>query len=92
LQNIEQQPAGFQVTADPCLTMTVLRSQPGGGGSSARTTIGQAGSVLVAGDDPDEFTVLVHQSFANYLADWLDDAAQEFRGGMRPTAQQLFRK
>jgi sarcosine oxidase subunit gamma len=35
--------------------------------------------VLLAGDDPDEVTVLVRQSFANYLADWLVDAAEEFR-------------
>jgi len=48
-------------------------------GSSAQTTLGLAGVVLLAGDDPDEFTVLVRQSFANYLADWLVDAAEEFR-------------
>jgi sarcosine oxidase subunit gamma len=53
---------------------TVFRS-----GSSAQTTVGLAGVVLLAGDDPDEFTVLVRQSFANYLADWLVDAAVEFR-------------
>jgi sarcosine oxidase subunit gamma len=50
-----------------------------GPGSSAQTTLGRAGVVLLAGDDPDEFTVLVRQSFANYLADWLVDAAEEFR-------------
>jgi sarcosine oxidase subunit gamma len=37
------------------------------------------GVVLLAGDDPGEFTVLVRQSFAGYLADWLVDAAEEFR-------------
>jgi len=50
-----------------------------GPGSSAQTTLGRAGVVLLARDDPDEFTVLVRQSFANYLADWLVDAAEEFR-------------
>jgi sarcosine oxidase gamma subunit len=30
-------------------------------------------------DDPGEFTVLVRRSFASYLADWLIDAAEEFR-------------
>ena len=50
-----------------------------GPGSSAQTTVGRAGVVLVANDDPDEFTVLVRQSFASYLADWLIDAAEEFR-------------
>jgi sarcosine oxidase subunit gamma len=48
-------------------------------GSSAQTTLGLAGVVLLAGDDPSEFTVLVRQSFASYLADWLVDAAEEFR-------------
>jgi sarcosine oxidase subunit gamma len=48
-------------------------------GSSAQTTLGRAGVALLAGDGPDEFTVLVRQSFAGYLADWLIDAAEEFR-------------
>jgi sarcosine oxidase subunit gamma len=48
-------------------------------GSSAQTTLGLAAVVLLAGDDPDEFVVLVRQSFATYLADWLVDAAEEFR-------------
>ena len=48
-------------------------------GSSAQTTVGLAGVVLLANDDPGEFTVLVRQSFASYLADWLIDAAEEFR-------------
>ena len=48
-------------------------------GSCAQTTLGRAGVVLVASDDPGEFTVLVRQSFASYLADWLIDAAEEFR-------------
>ena len=177
LENLAGLPDGFQVTADPFLTMTVLRSQPGGpattaviallgvtpptqpntwvqgptgrivwlgpdewlvisdlgvmdtqeadlraavvphggaavdvsgqrilltlrgrhlrdvlakgcaldlhprvlkAGASAQTTLGQAGIVLLARDDPDEFTILVRQSFANYLADWFVDAALEF--------------
>jgi sarcosine oxidase subunit gamma len=48
-------------------------------GSSAQTTVGLAGVVLLANDDPNEFTVLVRQSFASYLADWLIDAAEELR-------------
>jgi sarcosine oxidase subunit gamma len=48
-------------------------------GSSAQTTVGLAGVVLLACDDPGEFTVLVRQSFASYLTDWLIDAAEEFR-------------
>jgi sarcosine oxidase subunit gamma len=48
-------------------------------GSSAQTTVGLAGVVLLACDDPGEFTVLVRQSFASYLADWLIDAAEEFQ-------------
>ena len=50
-----------------------------GPGSSAQTTVGLAGVVLLANDDPGQFTVLVRQSFASYLADWLVDAAEEFR-------------
>jgi sarcosine oxidase subunit gamma len=50
-----------------------------GPGSSAQTTLGLAGVVLLAGADPGEFTVLVRQSFAAYLADWLVDATEEFR-------------
>lgn len=48
-------------------------------GASAQTTVGLTAVVLLAGDDPGEFTVLVRQSFAGYLADWLVDAAEEFR-------------
>jgi sarcosine oxidase subunit gamma len=50
-----------------------------GRGSSAQTTLGRAGAVLLAlsaaGDD---YAVLVRSSFAGYLADWLLDAALEF--------------
>lgn len=56
------------------LHRTVFRPE-----SSAQTTLGRAGVVLLAGEDPDKFTVLVRQSFAGYLADWLIDAAEEFR-------------
>src|SRR3712207_67290 len=50
-----------------------------GRGSSAQTTLGQAGIVLLAlSDDADDVVVLVRSSFAGYLADWLLDAALEF--------------
>ncbi|SNS77436.1 sarcosine oxidase subunit gamma [Geodermatophilus pulveris] len=48
-------------------------------GSSAQTTLGQAGVVLLAlSDAGDDVVVLVRASFAGYLADWLLDAALEF--------------
>src|SRR5688500_15817008 len=50
-----------------------------GRGSSAQTTLGQAGVVLLAlSDAGDDYVVLVRSSFAGYLADWLLDAALEF--------------
>lgn len=50
-----------------------------GRGSSAQTTLGQAGVVLLAlSDAVDDVVVLVRSSFAGYLADWLLDAALEF--------------
>ena len=50
-----------------------------GRGSSAQTTLGQAGVVLLAlSDAGDDYLVLVRSSFAGYLADWLLDAALEF--------------
>ncbi len=53
-----------------------------GRGSSAQTTLGQAGVVLLAlsdtADAADDVVVLVRSSFAGYLADWLLDAALEF--------------
>ena len=50
-----------------------------GRGSSAQTTLGQAGVVLlVLSDTGDDYAVLVRSSFAGYLADWLLDAALEF--------------
>ena len=48
-------------------------------GSSAQTTLGQAGIVLLAlSDAGDDYLVFVRLSFAGYLADWLLDAALEF--------------
>ena len=47
-----------------------------GPGSSAQTTLGQAGVVLLALDDG--FAVLVRSSFAGYLATWLLDASLEY--------------
>jgi sarcosine oxidase subunit gamma len=48
-------------------------------GSSAQTSLGQAGVVLLAlSDAGDDHVVLVRSSFAGYLADWLLDAALEF--------------
>ena len=46
-------------------------------GSSAQTTLGQAGVVLLALDGG-EFAVLVRSSFAGYLATWLLDAGLEY--------------
>ena len=48
-------------------------------GSSAQTTLAQAGIVLLAlSDAGDDYLVFVRSSFAGYLADWLLDAALEF--------------
>ena len=50
-----------------------------GRGSSAQTTLGQAGVVLLAlSETGDDYVLLVRSSFAGYLADWLLDAALEF--------------
>jgi sarcosine oxidase subunit gamma len=50
-----------------------------GCGSSAQTTLGQAGVVLLAlAESGDDYAILVRSSFAGYLADWLEDAALEF--------------
>jgi sarcosine oxidase, subunit gamma len=50
-----------------------------GRGSSAQTSLGQAGVVLLAlSETGDDYLVLVRSSFAGYLADWLLDAALEF--------------
>jgi sarcosine oxidase subunit gamma len=51
-----------------------------GAGACAQTTVGHAGVVLLAlGGSGEDFRVLVRSSFAGYLADWLLDAALEFR-------------
>ena len=53
-----------------------------GRGSSAQTTLGQAGVVLLAlAESGDDYAILVRSSFAGYLADWLADAALEFTSG-----------
>ncbi|MCE0762728.1 sarcosine oxidase subunit gamma [Pseudonocardia kujensis] len=49
-----------------------------GAGSAAVTLLGQAGVVLL-GLGPSDYRVLVRSSFAAYLAEWLLDAAREFR-------------
>ncbi|ANY10158.1 sarcosine oxidase subunit gamma [Pseudonocardia sp. HH130630-07] len=48
-------------------------------GSSAQTLLGQAGVLLLALGHGDDYLVHVRSSFAGYLADWLLDAATEFR-------------
>jgi len=46
-------------------------------GTCVQTTLGRAGVVLLAGTDPEQFSVLVRTSFAAYLVDWLVDASLE---------------
>jgi sarcosine oxidase subunit gamma len=49
-------------------------------GRAAQTVLGLANVVLMALDDPGtNYQVLVRSSFAGYLADWLIDAATEYR-------------
>ncbi|MFI6355310.1 sarcosine oxidase subunit gamma [Streptomyces sp. NPDC050743] len=51
-----------------------------GPGRCAQTTLARTQVVLVARDEPRAgFWVLVRSSFASYLADWLLDAAVEYR-------------
>ncbi|MFJ8537973.1 sarcosine oxidase subunit gamma [Streptomyces sp. NPDC093591] len=51
-----------------------------GSGRCAQTTLGRTQVVLVARDEPRAgFWVLVRSTFAGYLADWLLDAATEYR-------------
>ena len=51
-------------------------------GTAAQTMLGQAGVVLIALDDTGtDYRILVRASFARYLADWLIDAATEYRLG-----------
>lgn len=53
-------------------------------GSSAQTTVGQAGVLLLGLGDGDDFRLFVRPSFADYLVDWLLDAAVEFRDRHAP--------
>ena len=53
-------------------------------GSAAQTLLGQSGVLLLRDRVHDDVVVLVRTSFAGYVADWLLDAATEFR----PTDQQ----
>jgi sarcosine oxidase subunit gamma len=56
-----------------------LHPQVFGRSSSAQSTLGLAGVVLLAlSDAGDDYLLLVRSSFAGYLADWLLDAAVEF--------------
>lgn len=48
-------------------------------GSSAQTSIGQAGVLILALGRGDDFRLFVRPSFAGYLADWLLDTAEELR-------------
>src|SRR5690606_33042206 len=56
-------------------------------GSCAQTRIGQAGVLLIA-LGADDFRLFVRQSFAEYLADWLLDAAEEFRAPSQISANR----
>jgi sarcosine oxidase subunit gamma len=56
-------------------------------GSCAQTRIGQAGVLLIA-LGADDFRLFVRQSFAEYLADWLLDAAEEFRAPAQISANR----
>lgn len=50
-----------------------------GPGSAAQTMLGLAGVVLIPLDATGtDYRILVRQSFARYLAEWLIDAAEEF--------------
>lgn len=55
-----------------------------GAGAAAQTVLGQAGVVLLALDHTGtHFQLVVRSSFARYLADWLLDAALEYRDDPR---------
>jgi sarcosine oxidase, subunit gamma len=51
-----------------------------GVGSCAQTLLARAQVVLVARSDEPAYRVFVRASFAEYLAEWLLDAAAEYRG------------
>jgi sarcosine oxidase, subunit gamma len=48
-------------------------------GSAAQTLLGQSGVLLMTDRVDDAVVILVRTSFAGYVADWLLDAAEEFR-------------
>jgi sarcosine oxidase subunit gamma len=49
-------------------------------GTAAETMLGQTGVILLAvNGSGDDYRILVRSSFARYLADWLLDAAEEYR-------------
>ncbi|PKW17096.1 sarcosine oxidase subunit gamma [Saccharopolyspora spinosa] len=56
-----------------------LRASAFPNGSSAQTSIGQTGVLILALGSGDDFRLFVRPSFAGYLADWLLDTSQEFR-------------
>jgi sarcosine oxidase subunit gamma len=51
-----------------------------GVGRCAQTLLARANVVLVSRDDEPAYRVFVRASFAEYLAEWLLDAAAEYRG------------
>lgn len=57
-----------------------LRSAAFPAGACAQTTVGRAGVLLLALGEED-LRLFVRPSFAGYLAEWLLDAADEFRSG-----------
>jgi sarcosine oxidase subunit gamma len=58
-------------------------------GSAAATTLGLAGVILLALDHTaTDYRIFVRASFAGYLADWLLDAAAEFRTGTESTGTE----
>ena len=51
-----------------------------GPGAAVQTMLGQAAVVLIPlSDNGTDYCILVRSSFAGYLAEWLIDAAQEFK-------------
>lgn len=55
-------------------------------GTGAQTAIGQTGVLLLVLTAGVDFRLFVRPSFAGYLADWLLDAAHEFRTGTETPA------
>jgi sarcosine oxidase, subunit gamma len=56
-------------------------------GRCAQTLLGQAAVLLVA-HDVDDLQLFVRTSFAGYVADWLVDAAAEFRPAVHPQSSR----